>query len=58
MIQLYIKIIKHCVKIAKKEGIVLRQSYRPTVKKLLLDLRFMHHPKNRKPGRDSGDELE
>jgi IS5 family transposase len=46
--KLYIKIIKHCIKIAKKEGVVLRQSYRLTVKKLLLDLRFMHHPKNRK----------
>ena len=49
--KLYIKIIKHCVKIAKKEGVVLRQSYRLTVKELLLDLRFMHHPKNRKKAR-------
>jgi len=43
----YRKIIDYCVKIARKEGITLRQSYRRTVKKLLRDLRFMHHPKNR-----------
>ena len=49
--KLYVKIIKHCVKIANKEGVVLRQSYRLTVKKLLLNLRFMHHPKNRKKAR-------
>ena len=44
----YRKIIDHCVSIAKKEGVVLRQSYRRTVKKLLRDLCFMHHPKNRR----------
>ena len=49
--KLYIKIIKHCVKIAEKEEVTLRQSYRLTVKKLMLDLRFMHHPKNRKKAR-------
>jgi IS5 family transposase len=55
--KLYIKIIKHCVKIAEKEGVVLRQNYRLTVKKHLLDLRFMHHPKNRKKARSAVKKL-
>lgn len=32
---------------AEKQGIVLRQSYKRTLKKLLLDQRFRNHPKNR-----------
>ena len=49
--KLYRKIIDHCVNIAGKEDITLRQSYKRTVKKLLCDLRFRHHPKNRKKAR-------
>jgi IS5 family transposase len=49
--KLYRKIINHCVEIAGKERISLRQSYKRTVKQLLRDLRFMHHPKNRKKAR-------
>ncbi len=49
--KLYRKIINHCVDIAGKEDITLRQSYKRTVKQLLRDLRFMHHPRNRKKAR-------
>jgi len=42
------KIIKKCQKIAKEESIELRQSYKRTLKQLLLEQRFSRHPKNRK----------
>jgi IS5 family transposase len=45
--KLHRKIIKKCVAIAEKERIVLRQSYKRTLKKLLLDQRFRNHPKNK-----------
>ena len=44
----YRKIIDKCNSIAKREGIQLRQSYKRTVKALLLDLRFAHHPKRKR----------
>jgi IS5 family transposase len=44
----YRKIIEKCNDIAKKEGIVLRQSYKRTVKALLLDLRFARHPRRKR----------
>jgi IS5 family transposase len=46
--KLYKRMIDHCVGIATKERITLRQSYRRTTKKLLLAQRFRNHPKNRK----------
>lgn len=46
--KLQIKIINHCVKIAKEEGIKLRQKYPRIVKKCLLAQRFKKHPKNYK----------
>jgi IS5 family transposase len=46
--KLYKRMIDHCVDIANKERITLRQSYRRTTKKLLLAQRFRNHPKNRK----------
>lgn len=46
--KLYRRIIEHCRKIAAKEGIKQRQSYRRVVKRLMLDLRFGGHPRNRK----------
>lgn len=46
--KLYVKIIKKSNKIAKKEGLVLRQSYKRTTRNLLLKQRFAHHPKRRK----------
>jgi transposase, IS5 family len=43
---LYRGIIQGCLRIAKEEGIILRQSYTRTTKALLLDQRFRNHPKN------------
>lgn len=45
------KIIDKCVSIAKKENIELRQSYKCTVKKCLIQSRFAHHPKRKKQAR-------
>jgi len=47
-VKLYKKVIDQCTKISKKEGIEIRQSYKRTVKKLLMKQRFRNHPKNRK----------
>jgi IS5 family transposase len=44
----YRKIINKCNLIAKNEGVELRQSYKRTVKDLLIKLRFSHHPRKRK----------
>ena len=46
--KLHKKIIKRCKEIASKENIELRQSYTKTVKKLSMEQRFRHHPKNYK----------
>ena len=46
--KLYKRIIEHCVSIAEKEAIELRQSYRRTTKKLMCAQWFRNHPKNRK----------
>jgi IS5 family transposase len=46
--KLLIKVIKRCNKIAKAEGVEQRQSYKSTMKKLLLKQRFAHHPKRKK----------
>lgn len=46
--KLYKRVIDHCVDIAGKERITLRQSYKRTTKKLMLAQRFRNHPKNRK----------
>jgi IS5 family transposase len=42
------KIIEQCNKISKKEGIKVRQSYRRTLKKLMMEQRFRNHPKNKR----------
>jgi transposase, IS5 family len=42
------KIIEKCRKIAKKEGIQLRQTYRKELKQLMIDQRFHSHPKRKK----------
>ena len=42
------KIIEKCRAIAKEEGVVLRQSYKRTLKQLMIDQRFREHPKRRK----------
>lgn len=46
--KLHKKIIEGCRKIAEKEGIALRQSYKRTVKQLMIEQRFREHPKKRK----------
>jgi IS5 family transposase len=46
--KLHKKVIDKCLKIAKKENLTLRQTYTRTIKKLLIDLRFSKHPKNKK----------
>ncbi|MBW2003163.1 MAG: hypothetical protein JRI72_00905 [Deltaproteobacteria bacterium] len=50
--KLYTRIIAHCVGIAKKARIILRQSYRRTTNKLMLAQRFRNHPKNRKKAKN------
>jgi IS5 family transposase len=49
--KLHRKIIDKCQQIAKKEKIKLRQNYKRTLKKLAVDQRFRHHPKNRQKAR-------
>lgn len=46
--KLHKKIIAQCRKIAAEEGIEQRQSYKRTVKRLIMLQRFRHHPKNKK----------
>ena len=45
--KLHRKIIDKCHKIAQEEGIIIRQSYRRTIKRLGVDQRFRQHPKNK-----------
>ena len=46
--KLHKRIIDKVNKIAKQEGIILRQTYTRTLKQLLIDQRFHSHPKRRK----------
>jgi len=39
---------KKCSRITDREGIVVRQSCTPTLKKLGVDQRFRNHPRNKK----------
>jgi IS5 family transposase len=45
------KIIEKCWVIAEREGIQLRQSYKRTLKQLMIDQRFREHPKRKKKAR-------
>lgn len=47
----YKRIIETVNKIAKQEGIVLRQTYTRSLKQLMIDQRFHQHPKRRKKAR-------
>ena len=49
--RLHKKIIKKCHQIAEKEQLPVRQSYTRTLKKLGVDQRFRHHPKNKSKAR-------
>ena len=42
------KVIDNCVKIAEKEGVAQRQSYKRVSKQLLRDAYFGHHPRRQK----------
>ena len=55
--KLYRKIAEQCVDIAEKENIQLRQTYRRTIKGLMLDQRFRKHPKNYKRAKRSARKL-
>jgi len=46
--KLHKRIIERVNKIAKQEGIILRQTYTRTLKQLMIDQRFHNHPKRRK----------
>jgi IS5 family transposase len=47
-VKLQKKIVEKCRKIARKEGIELRQTYGRELKQLMIDQRFHHHPKRKK----------
>jgi len=49
--KLHKRIIEKVNKIAKQEGITLRQTYTRTLKQLMIDQRFHNHPKRRKKAR-------
>jgi len=55
--KLYKKIVEQCVAIAEDEGVKLRQTYRRTMKDLLLAQRFRSHPKNREKARKATRKL-
>ncbi len=46
--KLLVKVIKACNKVASQENIKQRQTYKRTMKKLMLQQRFAHHPKRKK----------
>jgi IS5 family transposase len=50
-VKLQKKIIEKCRKIAKTEGIQLRQVYKKELKQLMIDQRFHDHPKRKKKAR-------
>ena len=49
--KLHRKIIRKCRQITEKEQLPVRQSYTSTLKKLSVDQRFRHHPKNKSKAR-------
>ena len=50
-VKLQVKIIGQCQAIAQEQEVEVRQSYKRTVKKLLIRTRFSHHPKRQKQAR-------
>lgn len=51
------KIIEKCRAIAAKEGINLRQSYKRTLKQLMIDQRFREHPRRKKKARSAARKI-
>jgi IS5 family transposase len=56
-LKLAVRIIAKCRKMAEKQGIPLRQSYKRTVKQHMLNQRFKGHPKNKKKALASGRKI-
>jgi len=56
-LKLAVRIIAKCRKMAEKQGIPLRQSYKRTVKQHMLNQRFKDHPKNKKKALASGRKI-
>jgi transposase, IS5 family len=52
-VKLHRRIIEQCNVIAEQEGIEMRQSYTRTLKDLLIQNRFAHHPRRKKTGDQS-----
>jgi IS5 family transposase len=55
--KLHRRMIEHCRKIARRENILLRQSYQRTIGKLMQAQRWWHHPKNGKRARAAARHL-
>ncbi len=47
-VKLHKRIIEQCTKIAEEEAVEQRQSYKRTVKRLVIAQRFRNHPRNKK----------
>jgi transposase, IS5 family len=56
--KLHRKVIERCWKLADEHQISLRRSYRREMKKILLNLRFRHHPKNFKKAKKASKRLQ
>lgn len=56
-LKLQVKIIKECLKISEKEKIELRQNYKRTVPRLLMDQRFKRNPKKIKEAMKSARKI-
>lgn len=56
--KLHRKIIERCWKLADAHGIALRRSYRRELKKILLNLRFRHHPRNYKKAKKASKRMQ
>ena len=55
--KLHKKIIDKCNKIAKKEDIKQRQTYKRTAKQLMIDQRFRQHPKRKKKAKAAAKKI-
>lgn len=55
---LHRKVIDRCVKIAVREGIELRRSYKQEIKKIMLNLRFRRHKQNYKKAKKASKRLQ
>ena len=55
--KLHKKIIEGCWKIAEKEDLELRQSYKRTLSQLMIDQRFREHPKRRKKAKSAARKI-